>query len=168
MTGKSSAPHRLSPSPSIHSSFTSVPSPQPFFLVLSLWWLQPPHASLSKAACKTPFILSQIEATTGWPVPSTPGKALLHLPNLSCSRGASGLWQSSRCAICLCPGIPLAQAPCTAPSSLPTTSLPSFLKLCSWTCLPVPAWLFRTVNSRVSPVTPAGLQGTLVGYQNLW
>lgn len=126
MTGKSSAPHRLSPSPSIHSSFTSVPSPQPFFLVLSLWWLQPPHASLSKAACKTPFILSQIEATTGWPVPSTPGKALLHLPNLSCSRGASGLWQSSRCAICLCPGISSGSSPVHRPL-LPSHHILAFI-----------------------------------------
>lgn len=57
---------------------------------------------------------------------------------------------------------PLAQAPCTAPSSLRTPSLPSFLKLCSWTCLPVPAWLFRTVTPRSLLQPPLACRGLLL------
>ena len=76
---------------SFHPQQLHVPPLSPNFLPCSLFVVALASPRLSKSACKTPFILSQIEATTGWPVPSNPGKALLHLPTLSCSRGASGL-----------------------------------------------------------------------------
>lgn len=116
--------------------------------LFSLWWLQPPRASLSKAACKTPSSLARQRPPPAGQPSGPLGRPLLLLPQ-SRPRGASGLWQSSRRAIRLCPGISSGLSPVRHPHLPPTPSLPSFLKLCSWTCLPVPAWLFRTVNSRL-------------------
>lgn len=157
MTGKPSAPPQALPK-SFHPQQLLSPCPLPNLSSLfSLWWLQPPRASLSKAACKTPSSLVNPE-TAQLASPRDPWERPCCFSPQSPAQGCFWSLAEAVGVLFACPGISSGLSLCATPSSS-TPSLPSFLKLCSWTCLPVPAWLFRTVNSRAlscDPRWPAG------------